>query len=120
MKTVNEKEISIFELADGALNEEVKVQLRNIAANIADLNTDWKKTRKLTISISFNPTEDREVIFVSTSTKAMLAPSKEIRSQLMFGADRNGEIIAVEIGKVPPGQQNMFGEEEKKKILKLS
>ena len=47
MRAVEEKRVSILNMAKGALEEEVNLQMAKVAQNLIDPNTDWKKARKL-------------------------------------------------------------------------
>lgn len=112
MQTVDQKKVSILEIAKGALAEEVGYQLGRVAENLLDPNTDYKKPRKLVITMEFRTDEHREITRVEATTQAKLVNSKPVSSQLVFGADKNGEMCAVELSKVLPGQQNFSGDEE--------
>lgn len=108
---IEQKKVPILELAQGALAEEVAFQLGKVAENILDPNTEWKKARKLTINMEFTTSEDRQIVSVTATTQAKLVPSKPVKSQITFGADSNGEICAVELTKVTPGQVDIYGGE---------
>ena len=112
MQTIEQKKISILEMAKGALGEEVSSKLGDIAANLMDPNTDHKKVRELSIKIKFTTNEAREIATVEAVTSIKLQPSKPVITQLAFGPDGNGELVAVELTRQVPGQQNVFGGEE--------
>jgi hypothetical protein len=112
MKTIEQKKVPILDMAKGALSEEVAFQLGKVAENLLDPNTDWKKSRKMVITLEFTTDEHREITRVTATTESKLATSKPISTQLAFGADQNGELCAVELSKVGVGQQSFSGDEE--------
>ena len=112
MKTIEQKKVSILDIARGALGEEVNLQMAKVAENLLDPNTDHKPSRKLTITLEFKTDEDREISRVSATTTTKLAPSKAVSTQIAFGADENGELCAVELSKAGVGQINLDGSEE--------
>lgn len=112
MDTLEQKKVPILEMARGALGEEVGVQLGKIAENILDPNTDYKKARKLVITMEFTTNENRDITNVSATTQTKLVPSKPISTQLAFAADKNGEFCAVELSRIASGQRDIFGGEE--------
>lgn len=61
MRAVEEKRVSILNMAKGALEEEVNLQMAKVAQNLIDPNTDWKKARKLIVTLDFVTDEQREI-----------------------------------------------------------
>lgn len=112
MEAIEQRKVSILDLAKGALSEEVNVQLLKVAENLLDPNTDWKKTRKIQITLEFATDETREIHRVTASTTTKLIPSKPVSTQIAFGADENGELCAVELSKTVAGQMNLDGQIE--------
>lgn len=47
------EDISLFDLLDGGVKELAALNLKRVLDNIADLNTDAKKTRTLTVKFTF-------------------------------------------------------------------
>ncbi|WP_375104085.1 replication terminator protein [Paenibacillus sp. RS8] len=90
-------EISIENLAGGAVGERINIELNKVADNIMDPNTDWKKARKLTVTITIKPDEQREIGLVSVDNKPTLAPAHGIATKLVFGKDREGKAVAEEL-----------------------
>lgn len=113
------EEISIFDLMDGAVKERAALVLRNILDNIADLNTDHKKVRTLTVKFLFAPSEDRTAVNVDVQCEGKTAPIKGIATNLLLG-QQNGEPIAVEQPKSIPGQIDLSGgEQEPAKVVTM-
>lgn len=109
MEPIKQTKVPILDMAKGALAEEVSVQLGKVAENLLDPNTDWKKARRLTITMDFTTDEAREITKVTATTAVKLVPSKPVSTQLAFGADENGEFCAVELSKIQPGQIDIGG-----------
>ena len=107
-----EKMINLENLADGALAEKVNIALKEVLGNIADPNTDWKTKRKLTVDITFQAQEDRELALLDIQTKTKLAPPKSVGTRIVIGTDGKGGIVASEFGKQIPGQSTMRVNEE--------
>ncbi len=62
-----EKIIDLESFIDGAFTEQVNAGVNEVLQNINDVNTDWKKKRKLTIDLVFTSREDRELMSVDVS-----------------------------------------------------
>ncbi|MNI85222.1 hypothetical protein D3C73_1421960 [compost metagenome] len=71
--------------------------MNKVADNVMDPNTDWKKARKLTVTITIKPDEQREIGLVSVDAKTTLAPAHGIATKLVFGKDREGKAVAEEL-----------------------
>ncbi len=91
--------INITNIANGALVEQVDSEIKRVLANIMDPNTDFKKKRKITITLEFAPHEDRDISDVSFSTKSTIIPTKPISTRIVFEKDGNGEIAVEELSK---------------------
>jgi hypothetical protein len=75
-------------MCDGGVQERIDHALMKISDNILDLNTDAKKKRSLTVTISFQPNEnDREDVAVEVSTNVKLAPESGLKTQLFINKD---------------------------------
>ena len=64
-----EKFINLETFADGALAEKVNMALREVLENMTDPNTDWKVKRKLTVDMTLETGEDRELTEVTIVAK---------------------------------------------------
>ena len=90
----------IGSLARGALSERADVEIRRALENIADKNTDWKKSRKVTLTLDFKALdEDRESIGLSLQAKSSISPYNAVTTQIYIDRDENGRIIAQEFIK---------------------
>lgn len=95
---------SLEQMAGGAVAERFRRELRQVLTNISDPNTDAKKKRKLQLTITFAPNEDRDFAEISISAKKTLVPAKEIETKLVIGRDSDGKTIAQELKSGIPGQ----------------
>ena len=76
-----------------------------VARNIADPNTEAKTARKITVTITLKPNEQRDFITTSITTKSTLAPTLGAVTALGIRKDlKSGEIEVGEIGNQIPGQ----------------
>lgn len=91
--------ISMDDLCGGALLQKFNMEMMKIGQNIMNPNTDAKKPRKLTISLTFKPDESRQVIQTSIATSSSLAPLQPISTTMLAGQDlRTGMINMSELG----------------------
>lgn len=112
-----EKFINLEQFADGAFAEKVNIGLKEVLANIRDLNTDWKKKRKLTIELTFSAREDRELTSVDIIAKPKLEPAKPLSTTIVMGTDGKGGIMASEFKKQITGQSVMRVDEETGEVI---
>lgn len=99
---------NLEELAGGAFTEQINREIRNVMENIQDPNTDAKKPRKITVTITFKPNDKRNFIPTGVETKTTLAPALGVVTAISTGKNlKTGEVEAVEIGNQIPGQMSM-------------
>lgn len=82
-------EVNLATLSGGAVEERFQNALHEIVTNIADLNTDPKVMRSITIKVEFRPSPTRANAELSTSVTTKLAPWKTVDSSVMMGVDEN-------------------------------
>lgn len=97
--------VTLSTLKGGACVELFQRELEAVLANIADLNTDHKVKRKITLEVVFTSDEERTSSAVGVKCSAKLAPAKQTASVLYHGI-RRGKRIAVESN---PSQSDLFG-----------
>jgi hypothetical protein len=90
-------EININDLAGGALAEKVNIELRKLAANVLDPNTESKATRSVTVKITVKPNEKRQLAETDISVTSALAPSKGIPTSFIFDFDKEGKAVVKEL-----------------------
>lgn len=118
MKTI---ETSVLEMAKGAILEQTDNEMTKIMSNILDPNTDPKKARKLTITLTFKPDESREFVSLEAQAKSTIAPIMPIATRMILEADKDGNPKAMELTRNDPNQLHMFEDgEEEIKVLRLA
>lgn len=106
--------INVLNLADGNIVEKLNRELQKIAQNIIDKNTDPKKERKITLTISFKPNENRDFVVTKISTKTSIAPELGEETQIIIGKDGDGELHLNEVK-----QQSIFENKSASKITNI-
>ena len=102
------KHINLERFAGGKLSVQLNKALEKVTENIQDPNTDAQKVRKINVSISFRPNDERNFAATTVETKLSLAPELGATTALSMGRDlRTGEVEAVEIFNQIPGQMNV-------------
>ena len=102
------KHFNLEEFAGGKLSVQLNKALEKVTENIQDPNTDAQKVRKITVSISLRPNDERNFVSTTVETKLSLAPELGATTALSMGRDlRTGEVEAVEIFNQIPGQMNI-------------
>ena len=104
---------SIVEMARGAIMERIDYEMARIMDNILDANTKPTDKRKMTVTMTFTPDDDRSTIAVNVVAKTALAPTNPVVTSLyLMGEDGTGEVQAVEMVPQIPGQTSMDGAEQ--------
>ncbi|KRO14223.1 hypothetical protein IV64_GL001707 [Lactiplantibacillus xiangfangensis] len=101
-KSIN---FNLSEISGGAVQEKLDREMKRVAANIIDPNTDAKKKRKITLTITLAPNDSRTVVDVDTEVKSVLAPQSAVPTTIMTGRNLDtGEIAVNELKSGTPGQ----------------
>lgn len=79
------KELTLENLAGGAAVEVFQRELGVVAKNISDLNTDPKKSRKIVLTVTLTPEENRQEVKMSVSAKSTLASVKPASKTVFLG-----------------------------------
>lgn len=107
------KHIDMETFANGAFTAQINRAMEDVTKNIQDPNTDAAATRKITVTITFKPNEQRNFVATGVQTKATLAPALGAVTAITMGKNiKTGEVEAVEIGNQIPGQMSMQDIEE--------
>lgn len=96
--------IDLNTFANGALAERMNIELKAALSNLADMNTDPKKARKVTVTITLTTDDRRKVVNTSVQAKTTTAPAKNIETQLLMDYDKNGDVTGAELVSGEPGQ----------------
>ena len=97
-----ETRVTLASIGNGAALELFDHEFTRIIANIADVNTNPKQKRKITLEIEITPDENRDVGYASVSVKSKLAAVKPVESVMYFGK-KDGKLVAVETNPRQPG-----------------
>ena len=104
--------INLEQFAGGAFTAQINRELKKVAENIQDPNTDATAKRKITVVMEFKPNEARDFVTTGVQAKATLAPALGAVTAFNVGTDlKTGEVQAAEIGKQLPGQMALVLED---------
>jgi uncharacterized protein YuzE len=96
--------IDLSSFADGAVAERFNLELSKVLENIADPNTDAKKVRKVTLTVSLKADDKRDIASVGIVAKSTLAPAKDIETKIVMDYDGKGNVIGAELKSGKKGQ----------------
>lgn len=100
------------ELMDGAVTERFNVEMDRVMRNIYDPNTDPEAKRQITIIITIEPNESRDVGRYKVEVKSKTAPIAPITQVCFLRQNDDGMVVATEVTKQVPGQMDMDGNEQ--------
>ena len=102
------KHINLEQFAGGKLSVQLNKALEKVTENIQDPNTDAQKVRRINVSISLRPNDERNFVSTTVETKLSLAPELGATTALSMGRGlRTGEVEAIEIFNQIPGQMSV-------------
>lgn len=104
---------SLDDLMGGAALERFRKSMDEALKNIQDPNTDPKKTRKVTLTLTIKPDKDRKSAKFYLDSRSILAPLEPFESNVLLSRDDNGNVAAAEFGNEVPGQVSVEDMEEK-------
>lgn len=91
-------------MAQGAAGELWQREFADVLRNIADINTDHKTKRTITLRVTIVPNEDRDIGHAVVDVQSRLAPVKRLATTLYVGRHQ-GRLVAVENN---PKQADLF------------
>jgi len=94
---INEKQMSLENIAEGAIVERFNLALGEILSNIQDPNTEAEEVRSISISVKIKPDERRQVAFVGVEVVPKPAKYKPIITKAVFETDLHGDHVANEL-----------------------
>ena len=107
---------SLSEIAEGAVQAKFAKEVERVCENILDPNTDAGKKRKITLTLTYVPNEQRNSVDVGVEAKSILAPQVGTSTTMLLGRDMNtGFIAANELKSNVPGQTYIDMEDGKPK-----
>lgn len=87
-------------MAGGAFLEAVDYALEKALANVLDPNTDAKKPRKITATITIRPDANRDMGNLSFEVKESLAAPVPVETSIIIDRDRkSGKAVGAELRK---------------------
>ncbi|WP_363472801.1 replication terminator protein [Companilactobacillus musae] len=96
---------NLSEIAEGAVQAKFAKEVQIVCENILDLNTDASKKRKITLTLTYVPNDQRNSVDVGVEAKSTLAPQVGTSTTMLLGRDMNtGFIAANELKSNVPGQ----------------
>lgn len=98
--------ISLATIRRGSAVEMVDDAIQKIMENIVDPNTDATAKRKVTLTLSFVPTNERDSAAVGISVRSSLAPQAAVETTAFISHTRDG-VACVEYD---PNQIGLFEE----------
>lgn len=88
--------MTLASLCDGAVQERVNHALQKVSENVLDPNTDPKKKRSITLTLSFEPhPDDREDVSVDVSVGVKLAPETGLKTQFFLSKNLESGMVSI-------------------------
>jgi len=88
-------------MANGGVQEKFVQELKKVTENILDPNTDAKKKRTVTITLTYQPNENRDAVSVYSEVKSKLVPQDGVSTTLLVG--RNTDTGSIEANELKSG-----------------
>lgn len=88
-----DSQVLLSEISEGGLQERFDYELKKVAENVMDLNTDIKKKRKITITIEVTSDDFRDQLYFESEVKSTLSPREKVKSKVLIGIDGEGDIV---------------------------
>lgn len=93
---LNEQQLDLSTLHGGGLGELYQIELAKVLANIQDINTPWKKTRKIVVTLSITPaTNQRREGRLTYQVDSKLVPYEAREIEIYMGVE-GGKAVAAE------------------------
>lgn len=89
--------INLDKLSGGAVAEKVNIEMQKLAQNVLDPNTKSTAKRSVTLTITVEPNEQRQVGNVDIQVTSKLAHSLGIPTTFAFDFDQDGKAVAKEL-----------------------
>lgn len=86
--------VCLKNLAGGAALERFDHEFERVLKNICDPNTDPKKIRKIKLTITLKPSEDRDFSSAKIDCESTLAPLESFNASLYIGRTPDGKFVA--------------------------
>lgn len=107
---MSENMIDLNTFANGALAARFNEELSRVLNNIQDPNTKATDARKITLTVSLKPDQERELSIVDINAKASLSHRVGVQTKMLIGQDETGRTVGRELVSGTKGQ-TYFDEE---------
>ena len=98
MKDAN---ITLKDLANGALEERFQDAFRAVLRNIQDVNTEAKEKREITLKMTLIPGADRSLAAVKLEVVTKTAHPKEVETTIFMGFQGTDIVVSEHIEEQP-------------------
>ena len=98
MTTTEEVQLNIETMASGAAIERINDEINSALKNCLDLNAK-QGVRKVTLVLSFKPSEDRATVDIDIDCSSKIQPPFKVATRAYMGLDIYGRPEAFEIRK---------------------
>ena len=95
MSQVEEVELTLGTLGGGALEERFAIERDKVLANIRNPNAAAKGRRSVTITVTFDPREDRQFAGVTATVTSKTAPDHPVAAFVLI-SKRDGVVVGTE------------------------
>lgn len=107
---MQEINVLLSEMDDGALQERFNHEFAEVTKNIIDPNTDPTKKRQIVITVDVLSDEYRDQVRLATQVKSKLVPRDAVSAKVLIEQKSDGSVIANELKSGQVGQ--MFFDEK--------
>ena len=98
------------DIMQGAVTERFAAALQSTLKNVCDVNTDAKRKRKITLTLTIAPNGQRTAADFTMDVKTALAPPVPVSTTVSIDRDDEGRVSATELQGQVPGQLDMDGQ----------
>lgn len=102
---------SLDQLMDGAVKKRFQNELLKVWNNIFDFRTSPKKTRSISLTFKFTPSDRRDAASMVADVQVKLAPPEVLQQTVLMHLCDDGTVQVTEHTDQEPGQLDMDGNE---------
>lgn len=95
MPEIETNRVSLGSLAAGDAVALFQLELQKALENIADPNTPWKGARRVQLTVTIYPNENRDYAKVEVDCTSKLSKAKSVESHFFMGMEA-GQVVAYE------------------------
>jgi hypothetical protein len=98
-----EEQLTIEGIKNGAALEALNHEIQKVMDNIVDPNADPDKQRSVTLTVTFKPKKNQNILGITAQAKSTLAPDRAIETAATVGRQGNKGYAA----EIPTGQAEL-------------